>query len=170
MSEGSCIAWHTLRLHKEGIMLKTEIFFPCLGFVALLPGEDDCKEETCDTNTDCLACTSPQRALRMLLNLLLLLLNVHVLELMFEYKPTGSQLHSRLETRLSAGPLSPALCFFQSRLCITIYSTVCFALRLCWGISLDALDRWDIAVMRSSSLLHGLLLTLPTFLENYFRK
>lgn len=106
----------------------------------------------------------------MLLNLLLLLLNVHVLELMFEYNPTGSQRHSRLETRLSAGPLSPALCFFQSRLCITIYSTVCFALRLCWGISLDALDRWDIAVMRSSSLLHGLLLTLPTFLENYFRK
>lgn len=66
--------------------------------------------------------------------------------------------------------ISLALCFFQSCLCITVYSTVCFTLCLCRGISLDALDRWNIAVMCSRSLLHGLLFPLPTFLEKYFWK
>ena len=71
-AEGSCVAWHTEVVQKEGVMLTTEIFFPSLGSVVLLPGEGDCREAVYTANTDRLTCISSQRALLMLLNLTLI--------------------------------------------------------------------------------------------------
>ena len=53
-------------------MLTTELFFPSLGSVVLLPGEGDCREAVYTANTDRLTCISSQRALLMLLNLTLI--------------------------------------------------------------------------------------------------